>query len=155
MDQPVCRGLPSVRGDEEILACESSDWLRSFVRQYRALAPSSSPSHIGIAGNEQADAAANKAAQLAPLTSDKLPYTDLKQTINVHFNNCWQQNWSNNTFNKLYSVKPTLGKTTFKNVNNRKDETVLHRIRIGHTYLTHNYLLREKTDQSVQPANVH
>jgi ribonuclease HI len=49
------------------------------------------PSHFGIKGNETVDAAARAVLQM-PISADiKLPYTDLKQSINIHFKNIWEK----------------------------------------------------------------
>ena len=48
-------------------------------------------------------------------------------------------------FNKLHEIKPVLGKNTmYRSL--RREEVVLTRLRIGHTRLTHSYLL-EREDQ--------
>ena len=47
-------------------------------------------------------------------------------------------------------IKPIIGliildlKTRLKNVTIRRDEVVLHRAWIGHTFLTHSYLLKQE-----------
>ncbi|KAJ8050286.1 hypothetical protein HOLleu_03427 [Holothuria leucospilota] len=43
--------------------------------------------------------------------------------------------------NKLYQVKPTVGTVGNAAPRKRRDDLVLTRARIGHTYLTHAYLL--------------
>src|SRR5688572_2952631 len=74
----------------------------------------------------------------------QIPYTDLKNTINAYFNRIWQNHWSQIQFNKLQSIKPIIGETKLKSVTKRRDEVVLHRARIGHTFLTHSYLLKKE-----------
>src|SRR3989441_11159276 len=39
---------------------------------------------------------------------------------------------------------PIIGETMLKSVTTRRDEVVLHRARIGHTFLTHSYLLKKE-----------
>ena len=64
------------------------------------------PSHIVIQGNEMADSAA-KTAQNNPLdTHLKIPFTDLKRTINIYTKQKWQNYWDNFQNNKLYEIMP-------------------------------------------------
>ena len=99
------------------------------------------PSHIGILGNEKADAIA-RGAILNRIDPDiKIPYTDLKFVVNQYVKSEMQSHWDLLTLNKLKLIKPRIGQTTFPNIVKRNDETRLHRLRLGHTYLTHRYLL--------------
>ena len=45
--------------------------------------------------------------------------------------------------NKLHPVKPVLGDRQSSYRRGRKDEVVLCRTRIGHTHLTHSYILKK------------
>ena len=65
-------------------------------------------SHIGVRGNEIADLVAKLVLDLTPDKS-RIPYTDLKSTINKVLHKKWQQRWSNNIHNKLFQIQPTLG----------------------------------------------
>ncbi|KAJ8018548.1 hypothetical protein HOLleu_43398 [Holothuria leucospilota] len=53
----------------------------------------------------------------------------------------WQELWDSFPENKLYQVKPTVGSVDNGTPRKRRDDLVLTRARIGHTYLTHAYLL--------------
>jgi hypothetical protein len=97
------------------------------------------PSHIGIAGNAAADAAANAALnlQLSMLT---VPYSDFKSLINTYIKKRWQECWDVEANNKL---QPVTGSVTRHHLP-RRDEVIIHRLRVGHTHLTHCYLLRQE-----------
>ena len=58
--------------------------------------------------NEGADSAAKSVLDLTPDKS-RIPYTDLKPTINKFFHKKWQQRWNNNIHNKFFQIQPTLG----------------------------------------------
>ena len=70
--------------------------------------------------------------------------------INIYLLQQRQQRWNNNEKNKLLEIKLTLGewKQSFKNW---KEEITLSRVRIGHTRITHFYLLEGK-QQSMRYA---
>ena len=92
------------------------------------------PCHIGVRGNERADSAAKSTLDLTPDKS-RIPYTDLKPTINKFLHTKWQQQWSNNIHNKLFQIQPTLGEWRPASRKSRR-EVVISRLRIGHTRLT-------------------
>jgi ribonuclease HI len=98
------------------------------------------PSHVGLAGNTAADAAA-KASLALPVTSSTVPHSDYKSLIRVHVLKKWQQAWNLETNNKLHSIQPMVNITHAYRLP-RRDEILIHRLRIGHTYLTHGHLVR-------------
>ena len=109
------------------------------------------PSHVGIKGNEIADLLAKGALNDPPPKSKskyfKVPYTDYIPKVKTYVRNLWKQRWINNhnnrtTGNKLFRFNPEL-KPFYINGLCRKDEVVIHRIRIGHTRLTHRYLMED------------
>ena len=100
------------------------------------------PSHTGIKGNEKADSAAKSAWDL-PCTKVGVPSNDFKHCINQYIFSTWQDDWNGAVMNKLHSVKPVLGDWQSSYRRCRKDEVVLCRARIGHTHLTHSYILRK------------
>ena len=101
------------------------------------------PSHIGIRGNEAADMAAKESLNL-DITASQVPYTDLKCHINHFISNKWQERWSSCPDNKLFKIKPTLGEWPPGFRNSRKEKVVLSRLRIGHAYFSHSYILRQE-----------
>ena len=101
------------------------------------------PSHIGIRGNEAADMAAKESLNL-DITASEVPYTDLKCHINHFISNKWQERWSSCPDHKLVKIKPTLGVWPPGFRNSRKEEVVLSRLRIGHAYFSHSYILRQE-----------
>ena len=72
-----------------------------------------------------------------------LPYTDFKHCINQYIFSTWQGEWNGAVANKFHSVKPVLGDWQSSYRRCRKDEVVLCRARIGHTHLTHSYILKK------------
>ena len=99
------------------------------------------PSHVGIKGNEKADIAAKSALTLN-ISDLKIPFTDFKPSINTFVHNKWQMSWNAAVFNKLHSIKPSLGEWQPNYRIDRKEEVTLARLRIGHTFITHSCLLK-------------
>ena len=99
------------------------------------------PSHVGIKGNEKADIAAKSALTLN-ISGLKIPFTDFKPCINTFLHNKWQMSWNATVFNKLHSIKPSLGDWQSSYRIDRKEEVTLARLRIGHTFITHSFLLK-------------
>ena len=87
-----------------------------------------------------ADSAAKSALDL-PHAKVGVPYNDFKHCINQYILSTWQDDWNGAVANKLHSVKPVLGDWQSSYRRCMKDEVVLCRTRIGHTHLTHSYIL--------------
>ena len=53
----------------------------------------------------------------------------------------WQEVWNCCGGNKLHAIRPTVGYYKQKTCLSRRDSVLLNRLRIGHTRLTHSFLL--------------
>ena len=100
------------------------------------------PSHAGIKCNEKADSSAKSALDL-PRAKVGVPYNEFKHCINQYIVSTWQDDWNGAVANKLHFVMPVLGVWQSSYRRCRKNEVVLCRARIGHTHLTHSYILRK------------
>ena len=101
------------------------------------------PSHKGIRGNEIADQLAKQALNGPPTSQYKVPFTDKFPQIKAFVKNEWQQYWithGHELDNKLFAIMPDIGEYDVSKLN-RKEQVLIHRIRIGHTRLTHSYLM--------------
>ena len=65
-------------------------------------------SHIGILGNEMVDQQAKSSLSVEP-TSFKIPFSNLKPSINKYILEEWQTSCNNSIGNKLLDIKPTIG----------------------------------------------
>ena len=102
-----------------------------------------SPSLIGVRRNERADSAAKSALELRP-DKYRILYTDLKPTINKSLHTKWQQQCSNNIYNKLFQIQPTLGEWRPVSRKSRREQVVISRLQIGLTRLTHSFILKQE-----------
>ncbi|KAI5708247.1 hypothetical protein M8J77_018932 [Diaphorina citri] len=111
------------------------------------------PSHCGIRGNEAVDEAACN-----PVNPTRLKLCspeDFKPVAASIISKEWQIQWDNvpNT-NKLKSIKPLIVHWNTSNQDNRTQEIVLTRMRIGHTRITHSFLFT-KTDPPTCECGAH
>ena len=74
-------------------------------------------------------------------TSFKIPFSNLKPSINKYIFEEWQNSWISSIGNKLLDIKPTIGEHQSVVRNIGKEEVILARLCIGHTRVTHSYLL--------------
>ena len=90
----------------------------------------------------------------------KIPYTDYIPKVKEFIKRKWQQRWdlkNNERINdkggpiKLHEIQPSI-QPVYLNGYSRKDEVIIHRLRIGHTRLTHRHLM-ESMDRNEPPCN--
>jgi ribonuclease HI len=112
-----------------------------------------SPAHVGISGNELADAAAKN-----PTRKDSqhigLPYSDYLPLVRRKMWEYWQSDWNDNITDKLKEVKSKVvpwGNPYFKN---RRIETAIARLRIGHSRITHEHLMTNTDPRQCRRCNV-
>ena len=80
---------------------------------------------------------------------------DFKPLINNFIQDVWQQSWSDpaNQNNKLFTIKPGLGEWLPGLRTNRREEIILAHLRIGHSHITHSYLLKGEEEPQCIPCN--
>ena len=96
---------------------------------------------MGISGNERADSAA-KAALQKDVFDCLISYTDAYQYISQYVCDLWQSEWDTAVNNKLHAIKPLIGQQSSAYRSERRDEVVFSRLKLGHSYLAHSYLLK-------------
>ncbi|XP_062715142.1 uncharacterized protein LOC134291426 [Aedes albopictus] len=99
------------------------------------------PGHAGIPGNEAADRLANE-ARTDPAVEVPIPGEDALRTIKQAIRQRWENNWFETREAKLREIKHDTYRWT--DHGNAADQRVLTRLRIGHTRLTHTFLLKKE-----------
>ena len=73
-----------------------------------------------------------------------MPFSDLKPLTAKYVYQVWQKEWDETGLvsNKFHEILPKLPDKLLSFCNTRKENTVLNRLHIGHSYLTHSFILR-------------
>jgi ribonuclease HI len=101
------------------------------------------PAHVGVSGNETADCEAKEASEHDILAQDtRIPHRDYYPAISSAIRSKWQTRWQLQIGNKLGDIKNTVRpwETSYRRC--RREEVILTRLRIGHTRMTHEFLLK-------------
>ena len=106
------------------------------------------PSHVGINGNEAADSLAKCAAQEDRQRIEKTYHKDFKKLFKEKIIAKWQLEWTNHINNMaehdvLEQIKPNISSWNSAFLPSRFEEVLLCRLRLGHTRLTHGYLMAQ------------
>ena len=110
------------------------------------------PSHCDINGNEIADSGARNATRNEVIIEKPILRNDMKTRIKRNSMLRWNNKWRDTALNnKLRFIKDTTSPFALSNFTDRQWERVVCRLRIGHTALTHGYLM----DGGVQPTCEH
>ena len=100
------------------------------------------PAHIGIPQNERADEGARTAAEADTIIrNNRVHYKNYYPVIRGEVRGEWARSWRGIANNKLRTIKDDVSEWSSSLQKNRRQEVVLCRLRIGHTRLTHGWLL--------------
>lgn len=100
-------------------------------------------SHVGIAGNEKADEEAKQSLNDRNIWDRSVEFKEFRTVIKKRAVWRWNAEWSGKVGNKLREVKNSVLPYRDVFVGSRKEDVILTRLRIGHTLLTHQYLLEK------------
>ena len=74
-------------------------------------------------------------------------FSDLKAGALAYIKGESQAEWEKEVDNKLFRIQPDRSATLPRNCQNRKEESVLTRLHIGHSYTTHSFLLKKDEER--------
>ena len=75
-----------------------------------------------------------------------MPFSDLNPLTAKIVYQIWQKEWDETVLvsNEFHEILPKLPDKLLSFCNTRKENTVLNRLHIGHSYLTHSFILRKE-----------
>ena len=97
------------------------------------------PAHVGIGGNEKADALAKEALGIDPRNNIALPVKDIYPIIRSVLQDVWNFSWELEN-QKMKDIANTSRPWKYPDLPRNK-EVILCRLRIGHTRFTHGFLM--------------
>ena len=107
------------------------------------------PGHVNVRGNRKADAAAKDVALRAPTAPHKaIPHTDMRRPLSEAITNRWHREWNSlaREGRKLREIKKDVKDWISSHNKSRRIEMDLARLRLGHTNITHVYLMQGQTE---------
>ena len=123
---------------------KAQEWLFRISGRHKLVHFCWIPSHVGIQGNEIADREAKEAIHSELCIIKKVPPSDMKKPIRSYVLKKWEERWLSPLLlnNKKYrNLRESISPWPSSFNSNRRTEIVLTRLRIGHSRLTHKYIL--------------
>lgn len=102
------------------------------------------PAHVGIVGNELADTTAKNCVTSSEISVQNVLEGDVKSYLHRNIYKKWDDCWKDLENNKLREIEPSTCSDVSSYLPNRRDSVKIARLRIGHTYLTHGFLLNNE-----------
>ena len=138
---------------KNVIVKECLDLIYKIIRLKKTVALCWVPGHAGIRGNELADLGAKRALRRVVAPQFQIPYQDLYPVVRAFVKQHWQRRWDMSHATrpiKLHSIQPIISPLNISSLS-RKEETVYHRLRIGHTRLTQKYLFEQRGRIKIPP----
>ncbi|XP_043252544.1 uncharacterized protein LOC122397459 [Colletes gigas] len=102
------------------------------------------PGHVGIPGNEKADQIAKQVAN-SPTSYQNIPtQEDLIKDIRNKLKCQWESEWRNTAPPHIKNIDDAFFTENTATILTRKEQTAITRIRIGHSKISHSYILSKE-----------
>lgn len=111
------------------------------------------PSHVGIYGNERADQLATQSFTSNSPVDSSIDSSDLKKELRKTIIHTWKMEWLSELNNKLRTIKTNVEATVLPAKLTRHQQVAITRLRLGHTNLTHSYLMNKTTPPTCDTCN--
>ena len=98
------------------------------------------PAHVGMLGNETADQLAKEGSLKQPMKKG-IPHSDYIPGIKESISFTWQFAWNLKLSNKMREITEYIRPWIYSSISCRR-EIALCRLRIGHAWFSHSYLMR-------------
>ena len=121
------------------LVLDILEWLFLLSCKHKVVQFCWVPSHIGIAGNEEADRLAKEGSVKLPLIQG-LPDNDYLPYIKSAVKSSWEFAWNLTENNKMREITDSIDPWSYLS-SSRRREVVVCRLRIGHTHFSHGFLM--------------
>lgn len=122
------------------IVLEILEWLHLQQCRGKNIAFCWVPAHVDIIGNEEADILAKNAAKDLIPGRYPLPCRDFFPGIRKSLQHSWQLKWDSTVCNKMKEIATTIKPWKYTNMS-RRQTVILCRLRIGHTRITHGFLM--------------
>ncbi len=104
------------------------------------------PAHVGVEGNEEVDHLVKRSLK-HPEIDIKVPLSkvEVKGIIKSALNRIWQEKWDNEAKGRQLYIQNKVG-VERNSYGSRKEDSIISRLRIGHTSLNYSLFIIEKRE---------
>lgn len=102
------------------------------------------PGHMGINGNEEANTKAITARKKCKIKETPVDNQDLKAYLTIKNKKYWQSKWERGVKNNYLTFRKNFYNVNLSTNFTRREQIKLTRTKIGHTNITHVYLMKKE-----------